>query len=123
MKELIKTLLVTYFILFSIVGKSYVGLNTSMNDSNNIVYSEQYTSKWLETPQIGDGFSLKEKVNKTHCFNTRALFGSLMQQLEINSTGKLIGYKMVDGNQFGLVIELPIGYKTWFFENELTEIM
>tara|TARA_Y100001968_G_scaffold303446_1_gene317616 strand:- start:139 stop:369 length:231 start_codon:yes stop_codon:yes gene_type:complete len=32
------------------------------------------------------------------------------------------GYKMVDGNAFGLVLELNDGTKSWFFENELSEI-
>ena len=36
---------------------------------------------------------------------------------------ELIGYKMVDGNQFGLVVKLNNGDINWFFENELSEIM
>ena len=36
---------------------------------------------------------------------------------------ELVGYKMVDGNQFGLVVKLWNGQINWFFENELTEIM
>ncbi len=36
---------------------------------------------------------------------------------------KLVGYKMVDGNQFGLVVKLTNGEINWFFENELSEIM
>ena len=35
---------------------------------------------------------------------------------------ELVGYKMVDGNQFGLVVKLSNGEINWFFENELTEI-
>ena len=35
---------------------------------------------------------------------------------------KLVGYKMVDGNQFGLVVKFKSGEINWFFENELTEI-
>ena len=35
---------------------------------------------------------------------------------------KLVGYKMVDGNQFGLVVKLNNGEINWFFENELSEI-
>ena len=35
----------------------------------------------------------------------------------------LVGYKMVDGNQFGLVVKLTNGKINWFFENELSEIM
>ncbi len=36
---------------------------------------------------------------------------------------ELVGYKMVDGNQFGLVVKLNNGEINWFFENELSEIM
>ncbi len=36
--------------------------------------------------------------------------------------GKLVGYKMVDGNQFGLVLELEAGNSQWFFEDELSEV-
>ena len=35
---------------------------------------------------------------------------------------ELVGYKMVDGNQFGLVVKLKNGEINWFFENELTEV-
>ena len=46
----------------------------------------------------------------------------LVAQLTIDSYGKLIGYKIVDGNNFGLVLELGNGTTSWFFENELCEI-
>ncbi|KGG12685.1 MULTISPECIES: DUF2862 domain-containing protein [Prochlorococcus] len=46
----------------------------------------------------------------------------LLKELSKNSLGKLIGYKMVDGNQFGLVLELVAGTNQWFFEDELSEI-
>ena len=36
---------------------------------------------------------------------------------------ELVGYKMVDGNQFGLVVKLSNGEINWFFEKELSEIM
>ena len=36
---------------------------------------------------------------------------------------ELVGYKMVDGNQFGLVVKLTNGEINWFFEKELSEIM
>ena len=36
---------------------------------------------------------------------------------------ELVGYKMVDGNQFGLVVKLKNGGINWFFEKELSEIM
>ena len=35
---------------------------------------------------------------------------------------ELVGYKMVDGNQFGLVVRLSNGEINWFFDKELTEI-
>ena len=46
----------------------------------------------------------------------------LIESLNKNSIGKLVGYKMVDGNQFGLVLELEVGSSQWFFEEELSEI-
>ncbi len=46
----------------------------------------------------------------------------LINQLSLDPKGKLIGYKMVDGNQFGLVVKLNIGTTQWFFEEELSEI-
>ena len=36
---------------------------------------------------------------------------------------ELVGYKMVDGNQFGLVVKLTNGEVNWFFEKELSEIV
>ena len=36
---------------------------------------------------------------------------------------ELVGYKMVDGNQFGLVVKLMNDEINWFFEKELSEIM
>ena len=34
---------------------------------------------------------------------------------------ELVGYKMVDGNQFGMVVKFKNGEVNWFFENELSE--
>ena len=48
---------------------------------------------------------------------------NIFKQLTIDPTGKLVGYKMVDGNNFGLVLELTNGNKSWFFEHELSEII
>ena len=36
---------------------------------------------------------------------------------------ELVGYKMVDGNQFGLVVKLNNGELNWFFDKELSEVM
>ena len=44
----------------------------------------------------------------------------LNEQLNSDPVGKLIGWKMVDGNEFGLVLELSDGSINWFFENELS---
>ena len=46
----------------------------------------------------------------------------LIALLTDDPIGKLVGYKMVDGNQFGLVLELNLGTTQWFFENELSEV-
>lgn len=43
----------------------------------------------------------------------------LIKQLTSNPLGRLVGYKMVDGNSFGLVLELSDGTTSWFFEHEL----
>ena len=34
---------------------------------------------------------------------------------------ELVGYKMVDGNEFGLVVKLKNGEINWFFEKALSE--
>ena len=36
---------------------------------------------------------------------------------------ELVGYKMVDGNQFGMVVKLNNGDINWFFEKELSELL
>ncbi len=36
---------------------------------------------------------------------------------------ELVGYKMVDGNEFGLVVKLSNGEINWFFEKELSEMV
>ena len=46
----------------------------------------------------------------------------LIKQITSYPIGKLVGFKMVDGNSFGLVLELSNGMRGWFFENELFEI-
>ncbi len=47
---------------------------------------------------------------------------SIWSNLEKAPIGKLVGFKMVDGNQFGLVLELDTGITQWFFEEELSEL-
>ena len=46
----------------------------------------------------------------------------LLEMIKKEPMVELVGYKMVDGNQFGLVVKLNSGEISWFFENELSEI-
>ena len=48
----------------------------------------------------------------------------LMNKLWKEPTGTWMGaYKMVDGNEFGLILELSDGTTSWFFEKELSIII
>tara|TARA_Y100001968_G_C18739156_1_gene428106 strand:+ start:197 stop:427 length:231 start_codon:yes stop_codon:yes gene_type:complete len=44
----------------------------------------------------------------------------LKYSLENDPVGELVGFKMVDGNQFGLVLTFKNGISEWFFEKELS---
>ena len=46
---------------------------------------------------------------------------SVLEIIKNEPNVELVGYKMVDGNQFGLVVKLNNGEINWFFENELSE--
>ena len=46
----------------------------------------------------------------------------LIERIEEYPYGELVGWKMVDGNSFGLVLLFSDGTKSWFFEEELSEI-
>ena len=48
---------------------------------------------------------------------------SILEIIRKDPIVELVGYKMVDGNQFGLVVKLTNDEINWFFENELSEIM
>ena len=48
---------------------------------------------------------------------------SILEIIRKEPVVELVGYKMVDGNQFGLVVKLSNGEINWFFEKELSEIM
>ena len=45
----------------------------------------------------------------------------ILDEIQNNPIVELVGYKMVDGNQFGLAVKFQNGSVNWFFENELTE--
>ena len=48
---------------------------------------------------------------------------NILDKIREDPLVELVGYKMVDGNQFGLVVKLMNGEINWFFEKELSEIM
>ena len=48
---------------------------------------------------------------------------NILEHIRKEPIVELVGYKMVDGNEFGLVVKLNNGEINWFFEKELSEIM
>ena len=48
---------------------------------------------------------------------------NILEDIRNEPIVELVGYKMVDGNEFGLVVKLNNGEINWFFEKELSEIM
>ena len=48
---------------------------------------------------------------------------NIVEDIKKEPIVELVGYKMVDGNEFGLVVKLNNGEINWFFEKELSEIM
>ncbi len=72
----------------------------------------------IQSENLVRGQQLKVKLNTVR----DRLPKKLLDQLAIDPCGKLIGYKMVDGNNFGLVLELSNGMTSWFFEAELVEV-
>ena len=48
---------------------------------------------------------------------------NVLEMIRKDPLVELVGYKMVDGNEFGLVVKLNNGEINWFFEKELSEIM
>ena len=47
---------------------------------------------------------------------------NIRDQIKADPCGILVGYKMVDGNQFGLALDFGCGKIAWFFEDELSEV-
>ena len=43
----------------------------------------------------------------------------LLKKLENNPRGKVVDYKMTDGTDIGLVLELSDGSTSWFFTEEI----
>ena len=48
---------------------------------------------------------------------------NILEDIRKEPIVELVGYKIVDGNEFGLVVKLNNGEINWFFEKELSEIL
>ena len=44
---------------------------------------------------------------------------ALLRKLRDNPRGKVVDYKMTDGTDIGLVLELSDGSTSWFFNDEI----
>ena len=64
------------------------------------------------------GQSLRVEINEVK----DRLPQNILEVIRKESIVELVGYKMVDGNEFGLVVKLNNGEINWFFEKELSEI-
>ena len=72
-----------------------------------------------DSTTLTKGQSLKIEINEVK----DRLPQNILDMITKNPIVELVGYKMVDGNQFGLVVRLNNGEINWFFEKELSEIM
>ena len=72
-----------------------------------------------DSTSLKKGQSLKIEINEV---NDR-LPKNILEIIRKDPIVELVGYKMVDGNQFGLVVKFYNGELNWFFEKELSEIM
>ncbi len=73
----------------------------------------------VKAETLNKGQKLKIELKKVYDRLPKEIF----KEITLYPFGKLIGFKMVDGNNFGLVLELKNGLQVWFFENELSEIL
>ena len=71
-----------------------------------------------DSSKLTKGQKLKIEVNEVKDRLPRNIIENIIK----NPIVQLVGYKMVDGNQFGLVVKLTNGEINWFFEKELSEI-
>tara|TARA_Y100001968_G_C19081744_1_gene583320 strand:+ start:178 stop:405 length:228 start_codon:yes stop_codon:yes gene_type:complete len=72
-----------------------------------------------DSTTLKKGQSLKIEINEVK----DRLPSGIIEIIRREPIVELVGYKMVDGNQFGLVVKLKNGKLNWFFEKELSEIM
>ena len=71
-----------------------------------------------DSTRLKKGQSLKIEFNEVK----DRIPKNILEMIKKEPIVELVGYKMVDGNQFGLVVKLNSGEISWFFENELSEI-
>tara|TARA_Y100001968_G_C19096412_1_gene590340 strand:- start:294 stop:521 length:228 start_codon:yes stop_codon:yes gene_type:complete len=72
-----------------------------------------------DSAKLQKGQNLKIEINQVK----DRLPQRILETITKDPIVELVGYKMVDGNQFGFVVKLYNGEINWFFENELSEIM
>ena len=72
-----------------------------------------------DSTKLKKGQRLKIEINEVK----DRLPANIIETIRNEPFVELVGYKMVDGNQFGLVVKLFNGKISWFFEKELSEIM
>jgi len=72
-----------------------------------------------DSSKLQKGQNLRIEINEVK----DRLPQNILEIIKIEPIVELVGYKMVDGNQFGLVVKLTNGEINWFFEKELSEIM
>tara|TARA_Y100001968_G_scaffold253791_1_gene239520 strand:+ start:2733 stop:2960 length:228 start_codon:yes stop_codon:yes gene_type:complete len=73
----------------------------------------------VDSSKLKKGQSLKIEVNQVK----DRLPQNIIEMIREEPVVELVGYKMVDGNEFGLVVKLKNGEINWFFEKELSEIL
>ena len=72
-----------------------------------------------DSSSLQKGQNLKIEINEVK----DRLPNHILEIIRKDPVVELVGYKMVDGNQFGLVVKLKNGEINWFFEKELSAIM
>ena len=72
-----------------------------------------------DSSTLQKGQNLRVEINEVK----DRLPNNILEIIREEPVVELVGYKMVDGNQFGLVVKLTNGDINWFFEKELSEIM
>ena len=72
-----------------------------------------------DSSNLQKGQNLRVEINEVK----DRLPKNILEIIKKEPVVELVGYKMVDGNQFGLVVKLKNGVINWFFEKELSEIM